>query len=155
ISVLQVQLGDARKALWQGDFGTAERWVEVVLHGLSSAWPASAGPVPDLRTVEASAHSVLGQILTEGGGRLEAQSALHRAVNGFRNIVGEGSDRPQVYADYGAALYLLGQDEEARQALWRAAALGDRSPYSLRLRAEILLDQGAVKESKELLEWAN
>src|SRR5262245_35972909 len=101
ISTLQVQLGDARKALWQRNLTAAERDVERVLAGLSSGKHHESDALAELRTFEASAHSVRGQILAERGKlTARARSGLGRAVNVFRLVIRQGSKNAQAYADY-------------------------------------------------------
>jgi len=156
LSALQVRLGEARKALWQRNLRAAERDVDRVLAGLSSGNHLTGAAARELRTFEASAYSVRGQILAEEGGlSMVARAALDRAVKVFRLVIGEDPGNAQAYADYGAALHLLGMHEEAYLLLSTAARLGDKSPYTARLLAGIMLDRGNAKEAKALLKSAN
>jgi Flp pilus assembly protein TadD len=156
ISALRVRLGDARKALWQRNLGAAERDVDRVLAGLDSGKHLTGVAAQELRTFEASAHSVHGQILAEGGGlSTTARGALDRAVNVFHLVLRGGPRNAQAYADHGAALHLLGMDEEAYRVLRAAGRYGDTSPYSARLLAGIMLDRGKADGARTLLESVN
>jgi tetratricopeptide (TPR) repeat protein len=151
-SALQANLNEVRKATWQGDLDGAQQRVERVLAGLSARQRGGARGVEGLQALEGSAQSLLGQILAEREGLgTRARNALERATEVFRLISGQGSDNAQAYADYGAALHLLGRVKEAELVLQQAVKLGDTSPTTGRRLASLLLDDGRAQQAKAVL----
>jgi tetratricopeptide (TPR) repeat protein len=151
-SALQANLDDARKALGQGDLGAAQQDVERVLEGLSTRKRKGSGQVEDLQAFEGAAQSLLGQILAEREGLgARARNALERAADVYRLIVHREPTSAQAYADYGAALYLLGRREDAERALTQALELGDTSASTGRRLGRLLLADGRAAEAKAVL----
>jgi tetratricopeptide (TPR) repeat protein len=107
----------------------------------------------DLATIEGTAASLLGQVLTQ---RTEmgdqAMSALSRAVTVLGFLVNDGSSaNAQVWADYGVALDLLGRPDEAMLALIKAFDLGDASRDTSQRLARLLIRTDRPADAEPIL----
>jgi tetratricopeptide (TPR) repeat protein len=151
ISALHANLGNARKSMWQGNLDAAQQEVERVLGELSARKRGTEKP-EDLQALEGSAESLLGQILVERDGLgARARNALERAIEVLRLVAGAKTASVQAYADYGAALHMLGRRTEAVHALEQAVSLGDTAPLTRRRLASLLLEDGQAQQAKDVL----
>jgi tetratricopeptide (TPR) repeat protein len=117
----------------------------------SSRLPGTAED-SELRVIEASACSLHAQLSSPPDEPApEELDLLERAANVLELLVGSGQANARAWADYGAAIDILGRTKEAEDALRTAVTHGELSQGTHHRLARILLADGRADEAEQVL----
>jgi tetratricopeptide (TPR) repeat protein len=151
---LRVRLERARADAEAGHHDDAEKTLRKILTRIDRLRTSKQPPTPDteLDGIQASVWCLQAQ-LSEGSGPPTAEQAtsLARAIGVLESVTDSPAVNARAWADYGAALDILGRKGEAEIALREALACGDTSRSTSRRLARILLSSGRPREAEPIL----